>query len=135
MYPFVKGREFLNFVCGVKNTDFSQVVTTMIQGFNLEDHLDVSFSEMSLGTQKKFMIVAGILGDPVVMIMDEPTNGLDVLSRQILIDYINANTHNKIFIIASHDDSLSINLSATQLILGNHPIRQFEDQSYNSISC
>lgn len=128
IYPFIKGNEFLHFICGIKKTQFNEDVSLLLQQFQLENCIELTFGEMSLGTQKKFMILAGLIGNPSVVILDEPTNGLDVLSQEALINYINLHKQNKIFIIASHDAQVLIKLNVTSLILNKHPIKNFATQ-------
>lgn len=61
----------------------------LVQGFELEPHLDKKVSELSSGLRKRAGLVAGMLFDPHVIMLDEPTNSIDPITRDLFIDYIN----------------------------------------------
>lgn len=61
---------------------------------------------MSLGTQKKFFIVAGLLGDCSCLLMDEPSNAIDKKSREVIVRYLYQLANEKLILIATHDQDL-----------------------------
>jgi ABC-type multidrug transport system ATPase subunit len=61
----------------------------LVKAFDLIEHLDKKVSDLSSGLRKRAGIVAGMLFDPHVIMLDEPTNSIDPITRQLLIDYIN----------------------------------------------
>lgn len=57
-YPFIKGSEFLHLIANIKKAELNTLeVKKLITDFKLEHYMNISFKEMSLGTQKKFMVV------------------------------------------------------------------------------
>lgn len=88
VYPFMTGREFLEFVALSRHVPPDDETDFVVRGFRLEPHLATRFSAMSLGTQKKFLIAAAWIGDPRVLLLDEPANGLDTSAREFLADLI-----------------------------------------------
>ncbi|PWG64787.1 ABC transporter ATP-binding protein [Bifidobacterium callitrichidarum] len=58
----------------------------MIQAFELGEHLDKKVKDLSSGLKKRAGIVAGMLFDPRLILLDEPTNAVDPVTRQLLID-------------------------------------------------
>lgn len=58
----------------------------MVKAFELGDHLDKKVKELSSGLKKRAGIVTGILFDPKLIMLDEPTNAVDPLTRQLLIE-------------------------------------------------
>ncbi|WP_240544239.1 ABC transporter ATP-binding protein [Bifidobacterium sp. SO4] len=58
----------------------------MIQAFELGEHLDKKVRDLSSGLKKRAGIVAGMLFDPRLILLDEPTNAVDPVTRQLLID-------------------------------------------------
>lgn len=103
LYPFLTGREFLSLVHrfkGVPDTGESQA---LLERFGIADSLETSFSRMSLGMQRKFLIVAAFIGDARVVLMDEPSNGLDAASRQELAALSRKQSASRLFLYATHD--------------------------------
>ncbi|MBT1172112.1 ABC transporter ATP-binding protein [Bifidobacterium sp. MA2] len=58
----------------------------MVRAFELQDHLDKKVGDLSSGLRKRAGIVAGMLFDPKLILLDEPTNAVDPITRQLLID-------------------------------------------------
>ncbi|KAA8832191.1 ABC transporter ATP-binding protein [Bifidobacterium tissieri] len=58
----------------------------MVKAFELGDHLDKKVKELSSGLKKRAGIVTGMLFDPKLIMLDEPTNAVDPLTRQLLIE-------------------------------------------------
>ena len=58
----------------------------MIRAFELGDHLDKKVKDLSSGLRKRAGIAAGMLFDPRLILLDEPTNAVDPVTRQLLID-------------------------------------------------
>ncbi|NMM98053.1 ABC transporter ATP-binding protein [Bifidobacterium olomucense] len=57
----------------------------MVQAFELGEHLDKKVKDLSSGLKKRAGIVAGMLFDPKLILLDEPTNAVDPITRQLLI--------------------------------------------------
>lgn len=84
--PIKTGVEFLNIQAeylGSENKDYANYLINKLQ-------LDptANLKRMSKGMKQKTAIVAALLGDPDILIMDEPTTGLDPLMRQAFVDII-----------------------------------------------
>ncbi|MBW3087792.1 ABC transporter ATP-binding protein [Bifidobacterium sp. 82T24] len=58
----------------------------MVRAFELGEHLDKKVKELSGGLCKRAGIVAGLLFDPHLIMLDEPTNAVDPVTRQLLIE-------------------------------------------------
>lgn len=75
-YPYMDADQNLEIVAhikGVKNPDFE----ALLQMVNLSHRRKSAFSTYSLGMKQRLAIAAAMVGDPEVLIFDEPTNGLD----------------------------------------------------------
>ncbi|BCU68973.1 ABC transporter ATP-binding protein [Stygiolobus caldivivus] len=57
-------------------------VEDVIEGLELKEHLDKKFRELSGGLKRRVAIACGIIGNPKVVYLDEPTVGLDPKSRR-----------------------------------------------------
>ena len=97
------GRDLLDFVAMAKKTRVGPDILELVAQFGLDPHLQTRFSAMSLGTQKKFMLSAAWIGDPQVMLLDEPSNGLDNHAREILAQRIRLRGPEGLTLFASHD--------------------------------
>ena len=61
----------------------------LVRAFELGEHLDKKVSDLSSGLRKRAGLVAGMLFDPHVVLLDEPTNAVDPMTRRLLFDYAN----------------------------------------------
>ncbi len=101
-YPYLTGVQNLKIVCDIKEVPYSRVEECLTQ-VGLQERKDSKFKTFSLGMKQRLSIASALLCDPEVMILDEPTNGLDPQGiaeiRDLIIDIANSG---KTIIIASH---------------------------------
>lgn len=75
-YPYMTARENLELVCKIKGTDYSKV-HEKLDIVGLTERRDSKFRTFSLGMKQRLAIASALLNDPEILILDEPTNGLD----------------------------------------------------------
>ena len=75
-YPALTGRENLTVVATVAGHDPAQI-PELLRLVGLEGRADDRFGRYSLGMKQRLGIAAALLGDPGLLILDEPANGLD----------------------------------------------------------
>lgn len=75
-YPYMTAQENLELVCKIKGINFSKV-TEKLELVGLNDRKDSLFRTFSLGMKQRLAIASALLNDPEILILDEPTNGLD----------------------------------------------------------
>ena len=75
--------------------------------FGIDDFREVKVAELSTGMKQKVQIVISIVHDPDIIIFDEPTNGLDVLTAKVVTDFlIELKEAGKTIIVSTHIFSL-----------------------------
>ena len=80
MFLRLKGIEFLNFIADVykvSNDDRKKRVNELAERFELTDALSTPMMSYSLGMRQKLMVIAALVHNPPVWILDEPMTGLD----------------------------------------------------------
>ncbi|MHB8883908.1 MAG: ATP-binding cassette domain-containing protein [Methylovirgula sp.] len=117
IYPFMTGSDFLRFVAAVKKADLDATISNLINNFDLNPHLDTRFDAMSLGTQKKMLLCAAFIGAPKVLLVDEPSNGLDHASRGCLIGLFRAWRDRSAILFTTHDGDFITETGATPIML------------------
>ncbi len=75
--------------------------------FGINNFAEVKIDQLSTGMKQKASLAISLLHDPDVIIFDEPTNGLDVLTAKIVTDYLlELKNEGKLIIVSSHIFSL-----------------------------
>ena len=88
-YPYMTATQNLKLVCKIKGVDKSKI-EEKLEIVGLLDRKDSKFRTYSLGMKQRLAIASALLNDPEILILDEPTNGLDPQGihqiRQIIKD-------------------------------------------------
>jgi ABC-2 type transport system ATP-binding protein len=75
-YPYLSAIENLKIIARIKQTNYSQF-DELLKLVDLDERKRSKFRTYSLGMKQRLAIAATLVGDPDVLIFDEPTNGLD----------------------------------------------------------
>ncbi|MEA3476970.1 MAG: ATP-binding cassette domain-containing protein, partial [Bacteroidota bacterium] len=75
-YPYLSGLQNLKISADIKGTAY-EGIETALKIVDLTERQKSRFKTYSLGMKQRLAIAAAILGNPDVLILDEPTNGLD----------------------------------------------------------
>lgn len=101
-YPYMTAEQNLRLVCKIKECS-SVNIDPVLEKVNLLDRKNSKFNTFSLGMKQRLAIASALLNNPEILILDEPTNGLDPQGihqiREIITDIAASGTT---ILLASH---------------------------------
>lgn len=88
---------------GMRKAQRHERVAAVLEQFKLTEHKDKSFNELSGGLKRRVALARALVHDPELLILDEPTAGVDVELRHDLWRYLRElNEAGKTIILTSH---------------------------------
>lgn len=104
LLPEISGFENLKTVMSINKIVGDEEIKKAMSNFDLDPNSNLKVKKYSLGMKQKVGILMAILERPQVVILDEPTNGLDEASVEKFKDMIlNLKDDSRVIIVASHD--------------------------------
>ena len=98
--------------------EYEKTKNELIKLLNLDEIMQVPVRQLSLGQRMRCEIAASLLHNPEILFLDEPTIGLDAVSKRIVRDFIKKlNKEKKITIILTTHDMADIEALAKRIIL------------------
>jgi len=91
IYPRLSARENISYyarLCGLKRTDANQRVNELLEQLDMQDFADRRSAGFSQGQRTKVALARALVHRPQTLMLDEPTNGLDVMATRGLRDII-----------------------------------------------
>ncbi|MCL1883402.1 MAG: ABC transporter ATP-binding protein [Defluviitaleaceae bacterium] len=119
VYPNLTAPEFLDYIASLKSInadDAKKQINNLLEIFNLSSYKKRRLSDYSGGMRQRVGISAALLGDPKVIIADEPSVGLDPVERINLRNLLMDMAKTRIVILSTHIIS-DIESTANQLAL------------------
>jgi ABC-2 type transport system ATP-binding protein len=106
IYPHLSAWDYLTLVGrlrGLAEGPLERKTTELLTIFDLDQDMHAPISSYSKGMRQKVLIIAALLHDPEILLLDEPMSGLDVTTSLVIRDLIrNLAGRKKIIIYSSH---------------------------------
>ncbi|MEX2173216.1 MAG: ATP-binding cassette domain-containing protein [Pirellulaceae bacterium] len=93
LYQWLTPREMLLFFADLYGTPppvAEENLQRLAEIFRLHDYLDRRCATLSTGQKQRVNLARSLIHDPPVLLLDEPTRGLDVVGTKVIFDYIGA---------------------------------------------
>jgi len=106
LYGRLTAREMVTYfgrLYGMKKAQIDERIEKLFALLDMNEFANARNEKLSTGMKQKVSIARSVLHDPPVMIFDEPTNGLDVMSSRTIVDFIRqCREDNKCVIFSTH---------------------------------
>ena len=106
LYPFLSGRDYLQLVGRLRElpaAPMERKIGALLQLFGLSDAAEQAMVSYSKGMKQKVLLIAALLHDPDVLILDEPDSGLDVTAALVMRHLVaNLAARGKAILYTSH---------------------------------
>ena len=134
LYKYLSGRENLMQIARIRKVS-KEEVEELIDLVGLKDRIDDKVRKYSLGMKQRLGLAAALIGDPKLLILDEPTNGLDpsgIIDFRDVVKKASRERGMAVF-ISSHILSEVQNLCDRVAFINNGVIKSVEDIHDNSM--
>ncbi|WP_026389451.1 ABC transporter ATP-binding protein [[Acholeplasma] multilocale] len=131
---YMTGTEFIKLMFNLRKMDNWEYVEDMIKYW--EFNADQKIKKMSKGMKQKVGLIVAFMSDPKLIILDEPTTGLDPLMQQKFIDLVNKfKANGTTFIMSSHIfEEIEKTCDKVAMVKSGRVIANFDIEQYkNSI--
>ena len=113
LYPSLTAYENLKVyggICGLKGRALEQRIDALLPVFGLEKSLHNRVSRFSGGMKRRLNLMVGLLHNPQILFLDEPTVGVDVQSKKVILENL-----------------VAINRAGTTMIYTSHYLEEAEN--------
>lgn len=87
LYPYLTGREYIDLIGTLRGMDrvvLEKKVNDLLELFALHPYRHSPISSYSKGMRQRILLIAALIGNPSILILDEPLSGLDAVSALIV---------------------------------------------------
>lgn len=126
LFAYLTVREHFELYAAIKGIPRKccrEIVEELCKSLGLEEYLEVQTWKLSGGTRRKLSVALGVLGNPPVILLDEPSTGIDPLARRQMWDLIGRVAHRSAVVLTTHSMEEAEALSTKLAIMVNGTIR------------
>ncbi len=110
--------DLLKDIYEIPEEEYQTTKEDLVNRLNLQDIINIPVRQLSLGQRMRCEIAASLLHNPKILFLDEPTIGLDAVSKQVVRDFIKKlNKEKKTTVILTSHDMADITSLAKRIIL------------------
>lgn len=118
--PVVESFELLRDVYRIREADYVRARDELVERLELEPLLDVPVRQLSLGQRMRCDLAASLLHAPKVLYLDEPTIGLDAISKLAVRDFVRQlNRERRVTVILTTHDMDDIEVLCERVVVIN----------------
>jgi ABC-2 type transport system ATP-binding protein len=91
LYDSLSPRDFLEFVASIRKIDqktVNHIITQLGDAFDVAKYFDVPIATLSTGMKQKIALIASLIHQPPLLLLDEPLSGLDAKTSRIVKDLL-----------------------------------------------
>jgi ABC-2 type transport system ATP-binding protein len=127
--PLIESFRLLRWIYGVPGPRHANNLSRLVGTLGLEDCLSTPVRQLSLGQRMRGDLVAALLHDPVLLFLDEPTIGLDVDSRDVLLELMQQlNRDRGVTVLLTTHDLLNLERISRRIMVIEQGQLIFDDQ-------
>ena len=91
-------------IYNINDKDYKNTLNELVEYLGVKNKINIQVRRLSLGERMKMEIIAALLHKPQIILLDEPTLGLDVISQSKIREFVKYynQKHNTTFVITSH---------------------------------
>ena len=116
--PAIDSFELLQEIYKIDDEEYKETLNELIETLNLKEIINIPVRQLSLGSRMRLEIAASLIHRPKILFLDEPTIGLDAVSKKEVRDFIKKiNKKNNITVILTTHDMNDIEALSKRIIL------------------
>jgi len=136
IYDYLTGQQNLEYFAGLSKIDLKRRgnMADYIARFGLSEHMHKSVGTYSRGMQQKLALMIALLSSPKLLLLDEPTLGLDIKSKLAVIELLRTSveTEHISVILTTHQMDVVQKLNSRILLLKNGVVEEFSPSPVQS---
>lgn len=123
--PYYTGLENLRYLSELNDNYNEEKILAAFDRLHLSSAKDTPVRQYSLGMRQKLAIIQAVMEDQPLVLLDEPTNGLDQESVRLLIEWLKElRAEGRTFLIATHDTHLLERFLDRQIAIADGRLRR-----------